>query len=392
MKKYLWIILLIVLNPVIQAQNPNPRPANPKTIDSLHFLLMRERVDTTRVKLFLLLFRTYKSAQQRDSALLYARQALLLAQKSNDIKGEMEALSQMSSMYWEIGNYPVALQLALQNLHLAEQTKDTMNIVQAISNVGRTYFEMNDFQMTLVHAQKVKQLIHSGFFKHEKDIRYNSMMGYLLLIAIAYLGLNQFDSALYYTHRTHEIAVPLKHTRLIAATTLTFGNIYSKTRDYDSAFHYYRMSLSYAQSVKSDDFIAETYLGMAKLFQQGGQIDSAIYYGKQSLAMNQRLEFPADELKATSLLYELYTLDNRADSAHKYLVLTNVLKDSLYSQEKGRQIQNIQFNEMQRLQQLEQARKEAKLRYETRVKIFSLVGGLVIFLLIALKGGNGDCN
>jgi signal transduction histidine kinase len=353
-----------------------------QTIDSLKEQLAIAKEDTTKVNLFLLLSYSYTDAQQRDSAIWYAQKGLFLAQEIKYVNGELEALLRMSTAYWEAGSYPQALQLAIQNLQVAERTKDTMRILSAASAVGRTYFEMNEYLKALEYAQKVKQLVHSGYFKQEKEVKKFSNR-YLLLMSISYLGLNRYDSALYYAQRSHEIALALNQLGYIYILALNFGNIYSRIGDYDSAFYYYRTSIRYAPNDKTDEFVPETYLGMAKLFQQKRQPDSAIYYSKLSLDINQHLKLPAEELKGTSLLNELYAQKNNIDSAYKYLVKTNTLKDSLYNQEKLRQVQNLQFNEILRLQQLEQERKEAKQRYETRAKVFSLVGGLVILLLIA---------
>src|SRR5688572_25820221 len=290
-----------------------------QTIDSLKEQLAIAKEDTTKVNLFLLLSDKYTDAQQRDSAIWYAQKGLFLAQKIKYVSGELEALWQMSTAYWEAGSYPQALQLAIQNLQVAERTKDTMSIIWAAREVGRTYFEMNEYLKALEYAQKVKQLVHSGYFKQEKDVKKFSN-SYLLLMSISYLGLNRFDSALYYAQRSHEIALALKQLGSIYILALNFGNIYSRKGDYDSAFYYYRTSIRYAPKDKTDEFVPETYLGMAKLFQQERQPDSAIYYSKLSLDINQHLKLPAEKFKGTSLLNELYAQKNNINSAYKYLV------------------------------------------------------------------------
>ena len=182
------------------------------TIDSLKEQLAIAKEDTTKVNLFLLLSYNYTDVQQRDSAIWYAQKGLFLAQKIKYVNGELEALGRMSTAYWEAGSYPQALQLAIQKLQVAERTKDTMSIIQAVTSVGRTYFEMNEYLKALENAQKIKQLVHSGYFKQEKEVKKLSNR-YLLLMSISYLGLNRYDSALYYAQRSHEIVLDLKPLR-----------------------------------------------------------------------------------------------------------------------------------------------------------------------------------
>src|SRR6476469_5643436 len=118
--------------------------------------------------------------------------------------------------------------------------------------------------------------------------------------------------------------------------------------------------------------IAVAYLNLATVFQEENQQDSALYYG--SLAMQSKKN-PDLTLQAASFLNEIYARKRQMDSAYKYLTITNQLKDSLYSNEKIKQLQNLQFNEKLRQQQLENARREALQRYQNMIKVYSLIAG-----------------
>jgi signal transduction histidine kinase len=112
-------------------------------------------------------------------------------------------------------------------------------------------------------------------------------------------------------------------------------------------------------------------------------MDSSSYYGMLSLRAAQRLKLPALEMNASSFLNKLYARENQMDSAYKYLTMADALKDSLSNQEKQRQVQNINFDEVLRERQLEEAKREAQRQYETKVKIYTLIAGLTVLLLIA---------
>ena len=92
------------------------------------------------------------------------------------------------------------------------------------------------------------------------------------------------------------------------------------------------------------------HLGIAKLFEKKGQMDSALHYGKLALNLYQGMKSATEELvDAASLLYKVYAGEHRTDSAYKYLATAVALKDSVFSQDKERQIQSLQFNEILRL-------------------------------------------
>jgi signal transduction histidine kinase len=108
-----------------------------------------------------------------------------------------------------------------------------------------------------------------------------------------------------------------------------------------------------------------------------------LYYSRLCLSSFQSANFPAQELKAFLYIHELFAKQNVLDSAYKYLSMATVLKDSLFNQDKTRRAQNLQFNEILRLQKLAQQRKEAQQRYATRVKLYSLIAGSFLLMLIA---------
>jgi two-component system, NtrC family, sensor kinase len=83
------------------------------------------------------------------------------------------------------------------------------------------------------------------------------------------------------------------------------------------------------------------------------------------------------------LVAELYKANNQPDSAYKYLLLSVTLKDGLYNTDRVRQFQTLGFNEAVRRQQLEQQSKEAKQKYDTRVKMYVLVAGMLAVAMVA---------
>ena len=95
------------------------------------------------------------------------------------------------------------------------------------------------------------------------------------------------------------------------------------------------------------------------------------------------MKSPAGELDAATLLNTVFAKRNLIDSAYRYLTIVVTLKDSVFNQDKERQVQGFKFNEMLRQQQLEQERKEAQQKYESRMKIYSLLAGLAVLALIA---------
>src|SRR6185503_3193393 len=125
-----------------------------------------------------------------DSVLWYAQKASELSTKTHYLKGEFE-----SRKWWPIvlrakGDYPNALKFALQNLQVAERTKDPFVILMGLHGVARTYNEMKDYTSQLKYNRKSKQIINSGYFKQEKDLKFKRLSFYLLMMGDAFRNLN----------------------------------------------------------------------------------------------------------------------------------------------------------------------------------------------------------
>ncbi|MBS1523134.1 MAG: GHKL domain-containing protein [Bacteroidetes bacterium] len=109
------------------------------------------------------------------------------------------------------------------------------------------------------------------------------------------------------------------------------------------------------------------------------QADSCIYYAKTAVDHAKLDRNPDQVQRATTLLTNEYKAVNDYKNAFYYQEITQQAKDSLFSQQKTLQFQNLVFNEKQR-QQEAQAKEIA---YQNKIRFYTLLGVLVVFVLIA---------
>jgi signal transduction histidine kinase len=273
--------------------------------------------------------------------------------------------------------------MLLASLKQAEQAKDTMLIYWSTRAVAGVNFDINEHKSALAYARRNQRLLNEPFFKRQKDLPFFRLIGYMNLMGSSFARLGQLDSSFYYQQLAFKTATQVQNNDLIALAASNLGSSYLRRANYKEAFYFNRLSAFHTQKDGSGRRLAGAYLGLASVFERTGLTDSALYYGKQALSMFQKWKQPAGELSAASFLNELYQKQGRVDSAYKYLSMAKVLNDSLYSQEKIKQIQNIQLGEALRKQQAEQEHKDARLRYETKLKLYSLLGGVIVLLFIA---------
>lgn len=345
--------------------------AQTRTIDSLKQALQTEKRDTSRVLLLDALSFAYMYSRP-DTALLLAQQELLLARKTGFARGEAGSLNRIATVFVGTGNYPKALQLYLEALKKAEAIHDERLTGRVHLNIGTIYASQGDYHKAIRYTKK--SLAISQSIQNQ----------YSVLLALSNLGdlyekLNRLDSALAYSNQGFDSAVQQKDADLTGVALNNLGNIYSKLGRDTAALQNYRLALPYYMEEEDDEGLCEAYLGMATVFQKKGSQDSSLHYAKLSLAMAQKGGFTQWVMKASQFLTTYYTAIHNVDSAFAYQSATIAAKDSLFSQEKAREIQILGYEETVRQQQLSDAKEEA----QTQLKFNMLFGGLGTLLLTA---------
>ena len=154
------------------------------------------------------------------------------------------------------------------------------------------------------------------------------------------------------------------------------GDIYVKLNNKSTALNYYHSAISYFKQVDDQEDMADVLLSMAKLFDHSGQADSSLYYGRRSFSTAKQGSFTLELLEASLFLTAYFKDKGKLDSAFHYVEFSIAAKDSLFSQEKTKQVQNLSLAEQQR--QLEIA-EQKRLEDEANKKNLQLAA-IAIFL------------
>ena len=126
--------------------------------------------------------------------------------------------------------------------------------------------------------------------------------------------------------------------------------------------------------------LIDNYNGISAVYKATNNFDSAAFYSKKVLAEKIEKRYPTGLLKAANMLADIYGLQNKSDSSLKYLRIALTVKDSLFSREKTMAIQNLAFKEQEKQKEIE----ASELKYKNRLKMYSLLGGLIALLVIAV--------
>ena len=307
-----------------------------------------------------------------DTAIKYFKLAQQIATDSKDDKGLFQAFNNISTTYNQtIGNYPLGLHFATEQLKLG--TKINLNdrlMRNAYYNLTFSYSYLQNKEQGL----KYLNLTWPSAIRISKEANLGNL-------AKAYYILEKYDSAYYYNKQVIEYYNQRVYEKRWSGGYVVQGDIYRAQKKYDSAIINYKLSipLSFISSLYKD--YLEAASGLTSTYAAMNQVDSAIYYGSQVVIYSKKFTFTEGLLNAYKVLYQMYKVKNKLDSAFKYLEKSQQLSEQLYNSSKTNEAQNIAMGEVTKAKELAEQKEE-----QQKKLIITAVGLILVAIGIYLNG------
>jgi two-component system sensor histidine kinase UhpB len=343
--------------------------------DSLKRVLLIQKPDTNRVN-SLISLSTACSFSYPDSGLVYAQQALSLAEKLQDDNKIFWSIVAMNGCLLVLGNYALELDYAYKALPLAKKLNSPATLSYSNGIISDCYYNLGEYSTSLQYFRVVIKICEQSF----PDQLY-AIYGNLSHI---FEAMHQYDSALIYAKKSYDLTKQNNgENKWIESNTFTFlGDAYAGKAYYDSALFYYRASIPVSDDIKMELNKVDAYNGMAKVFKEKGKPDSAILYAKKVLAEKITKTYPQGLLKAANLLAAVYELQKNADSSLKYLHIAINIRDSLFNREKTNAFQNVIFKDKEKQREVEATKSKLQREYFMYFLIALLIIAIIITAVI----------
>ncbi len=419
-----------MLNAVIQ------RPCYSQA-DSLEALLKTDIADTTRMNTLHDL--AWELQHNKPGiALDYAQQLLDLAEKLAHQKGMGRALHTIGCIKGNIGDYSSALKYFNKALNIWEELSSKKGISAILNSIGNVYLNQGDFPKALEYYFKTLQI----------DEELGDKLGIAVdlgNIGIVYHSLEEYNNALKYYFKSLKINEDMGNKVGIASTLGNMGLAYTDQGEYHKALEYYFKSLKANEETERKNGISINLSNIGITYEYQG--DSAFDAGDSALAMSDKYPkameyyFEALEmgkeigakgfialnlgnigflyvtlkkyvyaerylLQALALadsigrlvtvehvnqnLSELYEKTRRYQKALEHYKQYNAAKDSLFNEEKSKEIGKLEARhefetaEIER-KRLEEARRAASAIAERRRNNLQY-SGILIFIVLLFAG------
>lgn len=366
-------------------------------IDSLQHELAVSNNDTIRFILMGRIADVYSEINP-DSAFYYAEKVIPYTKKLQLKLEEATALAVMGYAQINLGNYPRSLEYFLSAIEIASDESSEKRVVpssypsideftdrsgsprlQRLTKLSRIYQDagilygnLGNYEKALYYYKTALPLAEESQDMKLVSITYNTL-------GRAYLSLKHVDSSLYCLQKAYDVAVKSGYNRYVGSILLNTGRVYMAKGQVGTAVDFFRKAIEASEQHYYFRGVAAGNLYLADAFGQIGPPDSTLFYLRGALPIAEYLNAPDLFQRTYTALAKYYQSVGNNDSAVKYQSLIIKINDSLFNRKQFLQFQNIDFDAMQRKQQIE----AAKTAYKNKVTQYALISGLAVFLLVA---------
>jgi tetratricopeptide (TPR) repeat protein len=346
-----------------------------KKIDSLLKVLATSKHDAAKVWTLQDLSYNYLYSNPDKSA-WYAQQALTLAKKTNDEYAILWCMNEIGNALVVTGSYTSSLQIFLEVLERSEKRKDEELISETFICLAEMYKGLGDYKKAVSYG--LRSLAIDVAAKDTDGI----LLNYLNL-GIYYEKSKRLDSALLYTNKAYLLVEKINDTETLGDIMLNLGDIYSGLGNDEVALPYYRKAIFANQFVGNFVLLGNSYYSIAKLYKRTGHSDSVAVYIKKSYETSLKVSDKSGMFDAATMMAAFYEKSN-SDSSLKYLKLSIALKDSLFDQEKVKQLQSLTINEQLRQSKIEEEKELAAKESNKNLQMAGIGGFIPLFFGISL--------
>jgi len=347
--------------------------AQKTTFDSLQKAYQKNKQDTTLVQYMFAKSMEKFLYTNVDSGMIYSKKALALSRKIHYKKGEVQALAGVATFLNISGDMPGSLKVTFETLPEAIKIHEMRTVASCYNTRALTYSILKDNKKALDNYYAALAVVEKYHYNDLLVVEMNN-------VSRQYLDLGKLDSALYFTQKDYDFALKSHQLANIGYLVRNFGIIKFKKGDTQGAINYYNKSLKDTSARNNHYLQSEDHRRIAEAYQKMGKIDSCIYYAKIAFEQAKLDRNPDQVQRATKLLTEVFLSKGDYKEAFDYQQITLKAQDSLFSQQKTLQVQNLTYNEQQRRQTVE----AAQLAYQNKVRFYAMFGVIGVFLLLAI--------
>jgi len=326
----------------------------------------------------------YNEQGDYPKALEYYFKALKMDEEIGDKRGAATNISNIGLVYHEQGDYPKALEYYFKALKANKEIGRKNGVAIVLSNIGNVYNWQVDYPKALEYYFKA--------LKMDEELGNKNGTAYDLgNIGLVYYEQGDYPKALEYYFKALKIDEELGNKNGTARHISNIGIVYYEQGDYPKALEYYFKALKMDEELDNKSGIAITLSNIGKLYTEQKKYPEAERYLLQALEVSTDIGALLRIKEHHQYLSELYAKTRRYQKAYEHYKKYSIAKDTLYNEEKSKEIGKLEAGYEYEIkiqkQRLKQEKKEAlaeERANKQRIIIWSVSGGLLLVVVFFL--------
>jgi len=357
----------------------------------------------------------------------YAKQALTMAEKLENIEEKSTALRNIGSGYRILGDMEKAIDyhrkafdiiiemnkpailasiysdLAIDYAELGDYNKSTEHFLMSLSTYEAILAEKEDRNIRFNYALCLNNVginfdllgLHDKALEYyQKSMKISQEIGDdelwadgLNNIGLVYELKGEYDKALEYLKQALVIYENLGYKRTIGIATANIGMIYSSLEEYEQSLTYHKRTLDIFKQIEDKSSEALATVNIASTYMDMNKPRTAYPYIIRAIDMATEINAKATLKLGYAILSKYYAVTNNYKEAYDVQKKLNVLKDSLYKLELTDNIAEMQTKyetekKEKEIQILTQNTEIQNLKLKRQRTQMWLLAGIVLFLFV----------
>ncbi|MDZ4664263.1 MAG: tetratricopeptide repeat protein [Bacteroidota bacterium] len=292
----------------------------------------------------------------------------------NDKLGVAKAKYGLMRYYIEKNELTTAIEIGFEALREFEKLQDYYYTAATYGKIGAINYKLKNSEKAADYFKKSLEVSIKHGSKNNIAYAYNNLGN------IYSSSTKMYDIALEYYRRALNIRKELNHVREIAPILSNMGIIYSDKKEYNKAEQYYKESLELNLKYGKKRSICICYTNIGNVYFEQNDSKKADFYYREAL------KYLDDDFQIKELLYynlgEVNLKLGNLEDALKYNDTCMTIKDSLYSREAIKSLNEMQVKYETEKTQLELEKKDLESKNK-QVMIYAALGGCILLLGLA---------
>ncbi|KAF0198921.1 MAG: hypothetical protein FD166_912 [Bacteroidetes bacterium] len=270
----------------------------------------------------------------KDAAAFYNK-ALQQARSSGLSYEEAICYNNLGNVYRKTGDFANAMESYQKAVEVFRKLNDETAISDCLNNIGNLYIDNGDPFRALEYYRQSLKLAEKSKDEYRLIIRYKNLAG-------AYTELKDYENALLYLEDALKLAEKSGDKSFLASCNMQFGKLHEAKNDFIIASAFFRKSVNLYAAIDALPEQSEALVELANSLLSQNLVDEAISNADEALLIAEATGSLKGRLDACLCLAGCYEKDGNSLRAYHYLKSATALKDSIYTVEKYRTIEEIE--------------------------------------------------